>query len=345
MLVFHSPLQARHHSRQFIRHGRFVPTRDTPARAEAILEALGAAGHEIAEAPPHGLSPIAQVHTPEFLDFLASAWEEWRKIDGAADEVMPYIFPVRGMDHGYPTSIIGRAGYHAHDLWMPIGRHTWEAASASANLAVEAACRVLAGASVAYALCRPSGHHAFADMGGGNCYLNNAAIAAEVLRRRHERVAIVDVDVHHGNGTQGIFWQRNDVLFVSLHRDPIDYHPFFSGHAHERGEGAGLGFTLNLPLPAMGGDDAVLAALEVACGRVTAHGAGALVVSLGVDGHVDDPTRGLAITEAGFRRIGARLAGLGLPSVIVQEGGYNEATIGTLVAAALAGFEEGAIRT
>jgi acetoin utilization deacetylase AcuC-like enzyme len=258
---------------------------------------------------------------------------------------MPYVFPVRGMEHGYPTSIIGRAGYHAHDLRMPIGRHIWDAAAASANLAVEAAHRVLGGAPLAYALCRPSGHHAFADMGGGNCYLNNAAIAAEVLRRGHARVAIVDVDVHHGNGTQGIFWRRSDVLFVSPHRDPIDDHPFFSGHAHERGEGEGLGFTLNLPLPAHSGDDVVLAALETACARIVAHAAGALVVSLGVDAHEDDPTRGLAVTEAGFRLIGERLSALGLPTVIVQEEGYNPDTIGRLVTSALAGFENGRLRT
>ncbi|RVT95685.1 histone deacetylase family protein [Rhodovarius crocodyli] len=339
MLVFHSPVQAKHHSHQFMRHGRFVPTRDVPARADNILAELTRDGHAIHQARPHGMAPIAAIHTPEFLNFLETAWAEWRRIDGAAEEVMPYVFPVRGMDYGYPTHVIARAGYHAHDLWMPIGEHSHEAALASANLAVEAAARVLEGERAAYALCRPSGHHAFADMAGGNCFLNNAAIAAQHLRQRFGRVALVDIDVHHGNGTQGIFYGREDVLFVSLHRDPIDYHPFFCGYAQERGEGRGLGYNLNLPLPARSGDEAYLAALETACRRIAAYGAEALVVSLGVDGHEDDPTEGLAITHDGFRRIMARLAALNLPSVLVQEGGYNIDTIARCVGSALRGFE------
>lgn len=339
MLVVHSPLQAKHHSRQFLRHGRFVATRDVPARVDTILVALRADGHVIREAPDHGPAPVAAIHTPEYLDFLATAWAEWQRIEGAAEEVTPYIFPVRGMDHVYPATVAGRAGWHAHDLWAPIGEHTFAVARASANLAVEAAAQVLAGAPLVYALCRPSGHHAFADMAGGNCFLNNAAIAAQHLRRGHARVALVDVDVHHGNGTQGIFYARDDVFFASVHRDPIDYHPYFCGHAQERGAGTGIGCNLNLPLPARSGDDAVLAALETACTRIAAHGATALVVSLGVDGHEADPTQGLAITYGGFRRIGARLAALGLPSVIVQEGGYNIDTIARCVSASLAGFE------
>ena len=339
MLTLFSPGHARHHSPQFIRHGRFVESRDVPARLDAILGMLRQGGHELAGPRAHGMRPVAAIHTPEYLSFLETAWSEWRSIEGASEDVFPTVFPVRGMQHGYPTSVVGRAGWHMHDMWAPIGKHTWEAATASANLAADAAQRVLDGARAAYALCRPSGHHAFADMGGGNCFLNNAAIAAQHLRRRFGRVAVVDIDVHHGNGTQGIFWRRNDVLVVSLHRDPIDYHPYFSGHAHERGEGDGLGFTLNLPLPARSGDDAYLDALETACGRIAAFAADALVVSLGVDAHEDDPTSGLALTYDGFRRIGARLAALGLPTALVQEGGYNVGTIAHCVSQCLAGFE------
>ena len=339
MQVFVAPHHAGHHSRQFIRHGRFAQSRDVPARAERILEALRQDGHAIAEASPHGKAPIAAIHTPEYLAFLETAWTEWQAIEGASEDVFPYVFPVRGMDHGYPTTVVGRAGYHMHDLWAPIGQHTWQVAIGSANLAVAAAEHVLNGAPVAYALCRPSGHHAFADMGGGNCFLNNAAIAAQHLRRGKARVALIDVDVHHGNGSQGIFYRRDDVLFVSLHRDPVDYHPYFAGHAHERGEGDGRGFNLNLPLPAGAQDDAYLAALETACTRIAAFAPDALVVSLGVDAHEDDPTAGLGLTFDGFRRIGARLAALGLPTVLVQEGGYNIDTIARCVAKALAGFE------
>ncbi len=339
MQVLHSPLQRRHHVRNFMRHGRFVEGRDTPRRADNVLAALLADGHVASEAPWHGMAPIAAIHTPEYLRFLETAWAEWRKIPTAGEEVYPYVFPVRGMQHGYPKSVIGQAGYHMHDLWVPLGEHSFQVAVASANLAVEAAERVLAGAPMAYALCRPSGHHAYTDMGGGQCFLNNAAIAAQHLRRALGRIAVVDFDVHHGNGTQGIFYARNDVLFVSIHRDPTDYHPFFTGYANERGEGAGLGYNLNLPLAAHSGDPVVLDALEEACTRIAAYSPDALVVSLGVDGHEDDPTDGLKITHEGFRRIGARLRALGLPTVLVQEGGYNVETIGTCVASAVAGFD------
>jgi acetoin utilization deacetylase AcuC-like enzyme len=321
MQILHSPIQRRHHVKNFMRHGRFVIGRDTPARADNVLAALLADGHDAHEAPWHGMAPIAAIHTPEYLRFLETAWAEWRKIPNAGEEVYPYVFPVRGLNHGYPKSVIGQAGYHMHDLWVPLGEHSFQAAIAAANLAVEAAERVLAGEPMAYALCRPSGHHAYTDMGGGQCFLNNAAIAAQHLRRKLGRIALVDFDVHHGNGTQGIFYARPDVLFVSLHRDPTDYHPFFAGYANERG------------------DPVVLDALEEACARIAAFGPDALVVSLGVDGHEDDPTDGLKITYEGFRRIGARLRSLGLPTVLVQEGGYNVETIGRCVASAIAGFD------
>jgi acetoin utilization deacetylase AcuC-like enzyme len=345
MLIFCSPLQALHLSQQFMRRGRFVPTRDTPERAANILAALREAGHAIHQAPPHGIAPVAAVQIPEFLDDLATAWRGWQAIEGAADEVMPNVSPERAMEHGYPAGIIGRAGYRVHDLCLPIGRNTWDAAAASANLALEAEICVLGGAPFAYAPCRPSGHHAVARMGGGSCYLNNAAIAAEVLRRGHARVAIVDVDVHHDNVPQGMFSKRSDLLFVSLHRDPIDDRPFVRDHAHERQEGEGLGFTLNLPLPAHSGDDVALGAGETACARLVAHAAGALRVSLGTDGRAEDPLRGVAVTETGFHRIGVRLAALRLPTVIVQEGGYTPPTIGHLVITGLAGFDAGRLRT
>lgn len=341
MQVLHSPLHAGHHVKQFIRLGRVDRPREIPARVERTLDALREAGHRVDESPWHGLRPIADVHTPEYLRFLETAWTEWRRIEGAAEEVLPYVFPLRGMTGGYPTSVVGRAGYHLHDLWVPIGEHTWRAAVAAANLAADAAHRVLEGERAVFALCRPPGHHASADMGGGSCFLNNAAIAAQYLRRRMRRVAIVDVDVHHGNGTQAIFYGRDDVLFASLHRDPSDFHPYFVGYPHERGEGAGLGYTLNLPLAPGAGDEVVLGALDTICERVSTYAPDGLVVSLGVDGHELDPSAGLAITYDGFCRIGARLAALGLPMVIVQEGGYNIDTIGRCVSSALAGFEQG----
>jgi hypothetical protein len=190
MQVFVAPHHAGHHSRQFIRHGRVVQSRDVPARAELILEALRQDGHAIAEASPHGMAPIAAIHTPEYLAFLETAWSEWRAIKGASEDVFPYVFPVRGMDHGYPTTVVGRAGYHMHDLWAPIGQHTWQVAIGSANLAGGGGRTCAERRAGRLCAVRLSGHHAFADLGGGNCFLNNAAIAAQHPRRGKARVAL-----------------------------------------------------------------------------------------------------------------------------------------------------------
>jgi acetoin utilization deacetylase AcuC-like enzyme len=225
------------------------------------------------------------------------------------------------------------------DTACPISAGTWPAALASAHVAVAAAREVLAGAPAAYALCRPPGHHAFADMAGGFCYVNNTSVAAQELRAHHARIAILDVDLHHGNGTQGIFYGRDDVLTVSLHADPVRFYPFFWGHADERGEGPGLGYNLNLPLARGTGDDEYILALERALHRIRAFAPGALVVALGLDAHKDDPLAGLALTTDGFAHIGAAVAGLGLASVLVQEGGYLTAALGTNLQAFLRGFE------
>ncbi len=196
------------------------------------------------------------------------------------------------------------------------------------------------GEDAAYALCRPPGHHAYRDQANGFCFLNNTAVAAAHLRQRHERVAILDVDVHHGNGTQGIFYDRADVLTVSIHADPAHYYPFVWGFAHERGEAAGLGANLNLPLPLGSNDDDYIRTLAVAERTLTAFAPGALVVALGLDASEHDPLAALAVTTDGFRRIGAAIARLGLPTVFVQEGGYLSELLGANLAAALAGFEQ-----
>jgi acetoin utilization deacetylase AcuC-like enzyme len=195
---------------------------------------------------------------------------------------------------------------------------------------------------VAYALCRPPGHHAYADRANGFCYLNNVAIAAQQLRRQHARVAILDIDVHHGNGTQGIFYSRADVLTVSLHADPKNFTPFFVGHAHERGEGAGLGYNINRPLALGTNVEDYLRALRDACASIRAFSPGALVVALGLDAHERDPYKGLAITTAGFAQILGEIARLGLPTVLVQEGGYLSDDLGPNLASALRGFENAA---
>ena len=326
--VLYTPLHRQHEPGFFFVAGNFHPAQERIDRAEHLRDAAVAAGCELVTAAEHGLAPVAAVHTPDYLCFLEDAHRRWTEIPGASAEIIPNVFAVPGLHHGYPERVVGQAGYHMQDLASPIGPGTYTAALASANLAADAAQRVIGGASAAYAICRPPGHHAYRERGGGVCYLNNAAIAAQQLRQDGRRVAIIDIDVHHGNGTQGIFYERDDVYFVSIHRDPLNYHPYFCGYAQERGAGVGLGFNLNLPLPADTGDDDYLVALEHACRRLHAFQPDTLVISLGLDAHENDPFKGLRVTTEGFRRIGQRLGRLGFPCVMVQEGGYDCGHIG-----------------
>ncbi len=228
------------------------------------------------------------------------------------------------------------------DAACSIGPNTWQAAIASAHVATHAAQLVADGERVAYALCRPPGHHTYADRANGFCYLNNAAIAAQHLRQKHARVAILDIDVHHGNGTQGIFYRRSDVLTVSLHGDPKNFTPFFVGHAHEKGDAAGLGYNINRPL-ALGTDiDGYLPVLRDVCMSIRAFAPGALVVAMGLDAHESDPYKGLKIATEGFALILAEIARLDLPTVLVQEGGYLSEHLGPNLTSALRGFAEAA---
>ena len=199
---------------------------------------------------------------------------------------------------------------------------------------------LLNGSHAAYVLSRPPGHHAFADLAGGFCFLNNSAIAATRLAAKSLRPAILDIDVHHGNGTQGIFYERDDILTVSVHADPARFYPFFWGHAHERGAGAGLGYNLNLPLARGSNDDVFLATLETALTRVRAFGTDALIIALGLDAYIGDPFKGLAITTSGFAHIGAAIASLKLPTIFVQEGGYLCDELGDNLTSVLSGFQD-----
>jgi acetoin utilization deacetylase AcuC-like enzyme len=240
-----------------------------------------------------------------------------------------------------PAGLVGQIGWYGADLACPIGPHTWAAAEAAAAGAIAAADSAAGGAN-AYALARPPGHHAYSARSGGHCYLNNAAIAAERLRAKGvARVAVLDIDSHHGNGTQGVFWQRPDVLFVSVHGDPNRYYPWYTGHADEHGGGAGEGCNLNLPLPLGTGDDGWLEAIGTGIAAIRRFGAEALVVSLGFDASRDEPLNALAVTEDGFARAGTAIGALRLPTAIVQEGGYSLSVIGTLLAKFLGGFGEG----
>ena len=341
MKAVFDPAQKAHHPKRFLVSGAWKPSPETPERAEVLLRALEELGLAVEAPPDSGPEAIAAVHDQRYLTFLQSIYPRWSRIEGAPDEVVPNVHPVSRPGEavaGYPASAVGQAGYHLMDGAAPINAETWTSVYAGAQSAIRAADLVLGGEALAYALCRPPGHHAGADMAGGFCFLNNAAIAAERLRTQHPRVAVLDVDVHHGNGTQQIFYGRGDVLTVSLHADPIRFYPFFWGYAAETGEGDGEGRNLNLPLARGTADEAYLEPLDGALARIADFAPGALVVALGLDAHESDPFQGLAITTAGFARITERIAGLKLPSVIVQEGGYVSEALGANLKSALRGF-------
>ncbi len=327
-----------------------VPTDGTevPLRVDRILDAL--ADHPRVEAEAHDDDVLRRIHAPELVDHLATIHAEW--MEGpyeelvGQDRVVPYVFPTAAMTQGMPptraAATHGRAGQFGYDTMTLVGPGTWEAARAAVDCALTAADLVTRGGeTTAYALCRPPGHHATRDGYGGSCYLNNTAVAAQALRDSgHAGVAVVDLDAHHGNGTQAIFWERGDVRYASLHVDPAaGWFPHYFGHAHETGAGAGEGATKNLPLAEGTGDGPWLDAVRELADF--AAGADALVVSLGVDAAADDPESPLQVTADGYAAAGRLLGSLGLPAVVVQEGGYHLDTIGGLVAAYLDGHAHG----
>ena len=318
--VYH-PAQKKHHPKHFLSSGAQQPNPEQPERVDALLEGVNMSAAMMVEPEDYGLAPIADIHTPEYVHFLEHIHARWQRIDGASPEVIPNIHPDSRFV-GYPKSAVGQVGYHCADTACPISTHTFESARWSANTAVQGAREISAGASLVYALCRPPGHHAFTDQAGGFCFFNNTAIAAQQLLHQGLRPAIVDVDLHHGNGTQQIFYRRNDVLTVSIHADPIRFYPFFWGYAQERGDGPGMGYNLNLPLPRGTGDEGFLDALKVALERVRSFDPDVLVIALGLDGFEGDPFGGLSISTAGFADIAAACAALELPTLAVQEGGY-----------------------
>jgi acetoin utilization deacetylase AcuC-like enzyme len=301
--------------------GILQPNPERPERIDALAAGAKTAGFENESPNDYGIEPIAAIHTSEYIQFLKNIYSRWKTIPGAATEVIPNVHP----DHRgvcYPKSIVGQVGYHTYDTACPISANTYLSSYWSAQTAVHGAHQLLRGDTAAYALCRPPGHHATRDMAGGFCYFNNSAIAAQTLLDQGRRPAIVDVDLHHGNGTQIIFYHRDDVLTVSIHADPAEFYPYYWGYAEEQGTGPGTGYNLNLPIPVGTGDRGFLAALETGIGRLVQFGPDVLVVALGLDAFKGDPFAGLAITTKGFALIASVLAELKLPTLIVQEGGY-----------------------
>ena len=332
------PRQSAHDPKHFMANGSRLANPEQPRRIEVLKGGAEAAGCAFEAPKDHGLGPIAAIHSAEYLTFLRTIHQRWKRIEGASDEVIPNVHPANRTD-SYPRSAVGQAGYHQTDTSCPISSGTWESAYWSAQTALSGVDAVANGEKAVYALSRPPGHHAFADLAGGFCFLNNSGIAADAFTRRGLRAAILDVDVHHGNGTQGIFYRRKDVLTVSIHADPMRFYPFYWGHAAERGEGEGLGYNLNMPLERGTGDDAYLTTLENALKRISDFGADVLVVALGLDAYENDPLKGLAVTTPGFARIGTAIAKMGLPTLMVQEGGYLSEELGHNLRSFLEGFQ------
>jgi acetoin utilization deacetylase AcuC-like enzyme len=317
---------------------------ELPERADRIRSALEDAGAEVVPSEPHADDALLAVHDAGLVEFLRTAWETWGRggmpAESGQPDVVGYIFPTPGLLAGLephvPTGLSARTGAWCFDTMTAVAEGTWQAARGAVDAALTAADLVLAGAPVAYACCRPPGHHVTRSAYGGSCYLNNAAITAQYISGRGTaRVALVDVDAHHGNGAQTIFWERDDVLTASVHVDPgAGWFPHFLGFADEVGAA-----NVNVPLPPGSGDSTWLAAVRRLAATAEEHEAEALVVALGVDAAVDDPNSPLAVTESGYREAGRLLGGLGLPTAFVQEGGYVLETIGPLVRATLEGFE------
>ena len=339
--VFWDPVQLLHTPRFFLVRGQQRPNFEVPARAEALLAACSALGLPIEAPPASGLSSVSAVHDQAYLSFLRDGHAAWRQLADAGEEMVANTHPAPEiLTHRRhpPSHIIAQLGWFTADAACPIGAATWRAAEAAASCAVAAADEAASGRN-AYALVRPPGHHAYRARAGGHCYLNNAAIAAERLRGKGaRRVAVLDIDSHHGNGTQGIFWERADVLFVSVHGDPNHYYPWFAGHADERGGGLGQDCNLNLPLALGTGDTGWLEAIEAGLAAISAFRADALVVSLGFDASEDEPLNALSVTPDGFARAGRAIGRSGIPTAIVQEGGYNVGLLGELLSRFLGDF-------
>lgn len=310
------------------------PSRDVPERLDALLRAVRRAGLAVVDAVDHGMTPLAAVHTDRYLDFLAAS-------QGAGHgPLAPAVFETRPDAYRPDWSPIAKAGYHLRDQLTPVGAGTWQAAYWAAQVALTAAALIREGERRAYALCRPSGHHAGRDFGGGATYLNNAAIAARALASSFGRTSLIDVDVHHGNGTQDIFWEDPHTFFASLHRSPAGYYPHLTGFADETGGRSAPGRTLNHPLAEGTGDAAYLTAFGTCLDAALAHRPAVLIVSLGFDALASDPAQGLQLTAGAFGTMGDVLGRLNLPVLLIQEGGYDLANLEQAATRFLSAFRQ-----
>lgn len=321
--------------------GEQHPCFENPSRADTVLAAVKRAGiGQVLPPEDFGLEPILAIHGRRYVDFLQHAWDRWAA-QGCVADLLPTIFHGRHSrgEAPVPTALMGELGHYCFDSEAPVTSGTWQAIYSSAQVALTAQQLMAQGARSAFALCRPPGHHAGSDYMGGYCYFNNAAIAGQrFLDQGARRVAILDIDYHHGNGTQEIFYGRGDVLFASIHADPMVEYPYYWGHESERGEGAGEGFNCNYPLPHGAGWAQWSKALADACAQIEGYGADALIISLGVDTYEQDPISEFRLTTPDYRLIGEAIGALGLPTLFVMEGGYAVEAIGLNVSGVLEGF-------
>jgi acetoin utilization deacetylase AcuC-like enzyme len=340
MKTIYSDKHRLQHGRAELNDGVLQPCFENPSRAEHILTSvLDSKLGTVLEPKEFDLKSLARVHSPQYLQFLQTAWNEWSQIHGDID-ALPLVWPVRGLRQIIPDYIDGKISYYAMDAGTPITSGTWQAATAAANVALTAQQIIANGESSAFALCRPPGHHASADVYGGYCFLNNAAIAAQAcLDQGAKKVAILDVDYHHGNGTQSIFYNRSDVLFCSIHADPKQEFPYFLGHKDEIGSEDGIGFNQNYPLPFGTAFDTWCLALEQSLLKIKNYKADLLIISLGVDTFKNDPISEFKLESKDYLIMGKLIAKLKIPTLFVMEGGYDVAEIGVNTVNVLKGFE------
>ena len=343
MKTVYSPLHLGHAGQMELIGGAIVPGFEKPSRAEIIKARVEAEKLGPILAPEiHDLGAAKRVHRADYIDFLPTVWPLWEQ-SGRGGSAIPFAWPTRGLRADVrPKALDALLGFYSFDGGASFVKGTWDAIKSSYDVALTAAVLVKAGERSAFALCRPPGHHAGSAFMGGYCYINNAAVVAQWFRDQGAaRVSILDVDYHHGNGSQEIFYERGDVQVLNLHGDPMTEYPFFLGHADERGAGAGEGFNRNYPMPSGTAWDGWNASLEDACRHLSAFGPDVVVVSLGVDTFEKDPISQFKLKTADYPRIGRRIAKLGLPTLFIMEGGYAVDEIGVNAVGVLTGFEGG----
>jgi len=341
MKTVYSDKHLGHSGHNELNGGRILPSFELPSRAEFIVARIREQGlGEVLPPAEHDLETAAKVHSEDYLDFLPTVWERWLA-EGNSGPALPSSWPAQGLRRDLlPTSITGLLGHYSIDASACFVEGTWPAVKAAHDCALTAARIVAGGERAAFALCRPPGHHAGTNFMGGYCFINNAAVAAQFfLDCGAKRVAILDVDYHHGNGSQEIFYERSDVMVVNLHADPREEYPYFLGAAEERGAGAGLGYNHNYPMPLGSAWGGWSAALEDGCQRIAAYDPDVIIVSLGVDTFEKDPISGFKLKTEDYPKIGRRIAALGKPTLFVMEGGYAVEEIAVNAVGVLEGFE------